>query len=66
MRLTVNGEAVDVADGSTLAELVDTRLASTIGVAAAVDGSVVPRGAWPTVTLRAGQTIELLTAVPGG
>jgi sulfur carrier protein len=66
MNLTVNGERVEVADGSTLQELVDARLAVTKGVAAAVDGSVVPRGTWPTVVLRAGQAVELLTAVQGG
>jgi sulfur carrier protein len=66
MTLTVNGEPVDLAEGTTLQELVDSRLASTRGVAAAVDGSVVTRGAWATFTLRAGQAIELLTAVQGG
>jgi sulfur carrier protein len=66
MNVIVNGERVEVVDGSTLQELVDARLASTKGVAAAVDGSVVPRSAWPTAVLSAGQSIELLTAVQGG
>jgi sulfur carrier protein len=66
VKVNVNGERAEVPDGSTLQELVDARLAASTGVAAAVDGSVVPRGAWPTVVLRPGQSVELLTAVPGG
>jgi sulfur carrier protein len=66
MKLTVNGEAEEWADGVTLAELVTRRLRSDRGVAAAVDGAVAPRSTWAGVTLHEGQTIELLTAVQGG
>jgi sulfur carrier protein len=66
MNLTVNGEPLEVPDGRTLAELVGSRVRSTTGLAAAVDGAVVPRSAWPTVVLRTGQSVELLTAVQGG
>jgi sulfur carrier protein len=40
--------------------------AQTWGVAVAVNGDVVPRSAWPDLPLRDGDTIEVLTAVPGG
>jgi sulfur carrier protein len=36
------------------------------GVAAAVDGEVVPRGEWPTTELGEGQEVEILQAVQGG
>jgi sulfur carrier protein len=64
--LTLNGEPVDVPDGATLAELIAPRVASSRGVAAAVDGAVVPRGEWTSLALCGGQRVELLTAVQGG
>jgi sulfur carrier protein len=66
MQVTVNGERREIADGTTLAELVTMTLPSDRGVAAAVDGEVAPRGTWPGVALHDGQAIELLTAVQGG
>ncbi|MCP2260599.1 thiamine biosynthesis protein ThiS [Streptoalloteichus tenebrarius] len=36
------------------------------GVAVAMDGDVVRRGAWPDTSLRDGATVEVLTAVQGG
>jgi sulfur carrier protein len=64
--LTLNGEPIEAPDGASLADLIAARVSSTLGVAAAVDGTVVPRGDWPAVALRGGQQIELLTAVQGG
>jgi sulfur carrier protein len=66
MNITVNGEAVVLGDGATLAQLVADRLRTDKGVAAAVDGEVAPKTTWPQVVLRDGQAIELLTAVQGG
>jgi sulfur carrier protein len=36
------------------------------GIAAAVNETVVPRGAWPATVLAAGDRVEILTAVQGG
>jgi sulfur carrier protein len=36
------------------------------GVAVAVDGEVVPRGAWAKTPLSEGQHVEILHAVQGG
>jgi sulfur carrier protein len=36
------------------------------GVAVAVNGTVVPRAAWPRTTLRAGDTVEIVAAKQGG
>jgi len=66
VRLTVNGDAEDWADGMTLAQLVAARMRSDKGVAAAVDGAVVPRSTWSDRILADGQAVELLTAVQGG
>lgn len=40
--------------------------AAPLGVAAAVNDRVVPRGAWATTVLRAGDRVEIVTAVQGG
>jgi sulfur carrier protein len=66
MNITVNGEPQALADGSTLAQLVEARLPSARGVAAAVDGTVAPRTGWTEFVLRDGQAVELLTATQGG
>ena len=56
-------------DGAT----VDTLVASVTGqaawgggIAAAVNGEVVPRGAWGGSPLRDGDQVEVVTAVQGG
>jgi thiamine biosynthesis protein ThiS len=66
VKLIVNGEPEEWADGLTLAQLVANRMRSDKGVAAAVDGVVVLRSAWTHYALHDGQAVELLTAVQGG
>ncbi|WP_104820743.1 sulfur carrier protein ThiS [Kitasatospora sp. MMS16-BH015] len=66
MTLTVNGEPREVAPATTLAEVVAALSKAPTGVAAALNETVVPRGAWPTTTLDAGDRVEILTAVQGG
>lgn len=66
MTLTVNGAPRELSPGATLADLVAEVVPSPQGVAAAVDGAVVPRRAWPDTTLTDGCVIEIVTAVQGG
>ena len=66
MRIEVNGEQRDVADGTTVGDLLDTLVDDRRGVAVAVDGEVVPRSTWDGTTLDAGASIEVLGAVQGG
>ena len=66
MTLTVNGDPRDLPPGSTLADLVTQLVPSAKGVAAAVDGEVVPRRAWPDTPLADGSVVEVVTAVQGG
>ncbi|MCK9248225.1 MAG: sulfur carrier protein ThiS [Solirubrobacteraceae bacterium] len=65
--VTVNGEARPVA-GRTVGWLVDDLGLSPggRGVAVALDGDVVRRDDWPSVVLRAGQRVEVLSAIQGG
>jgi len=66
MTLTVNGDSRELPPGTTLAELIGQLTASARGIAAAVDGEVVPRRAWPDRTLADGAVVEIVTAVQGG
>ncbi len=50
MTITVNGEPREIAPGTALADLVAELTQSPKGVAAAVNGEVVPRRAWPATT----------------
>lgn len=66
MTLTVNGDPRELPPGATLADLVTQLVPSTRGVAAALNGEVVPRRAWPDTPLTDGSVIEVVTAVQGG
>jgi sulfur carrier protein len=66
MKLTVNGESRAVQDGTTLRALVVDVAGRVEGTAAAVNGELVPRSAWPSTVLSAEDRIELLTARQGG
>ncbi|MER7581077.1 sulfur carrier protein ThiS [Kitasatospora sp. NPDC097691] len=64
--LTVNGAPRELPATTTLAEVVATVSRSNTGVAAALNEAVVPRSSWSETPLRAGDRIEILTAVQGG
>jgi sulfur carrier protein len=66
MSIDVNGAARELPDPPKLATLLAELGVGRRGSAVAVDGAVVPRGQWPDLVLRDGQTIEILTAVQGG
>jgi sulfur carrier protein len=66
MTVIVNGNPRELSAGTTLADLVTALVPSAKGVAAAVDGAVVPRRAWPHTRLADGTVIEVVTAVQGG
>ncbi len=64
----LNGEQRDLPDGATVADAVRAAGApqDARGVAVALDGEVVPRGAWPATELGDGREVEVLHAVQGG
>jgi sulfur carrier protein len=66
MNVQINGELAEVADGANLDELVSSRVESSRGVAVAVNRDVVPRSAWASTRLAAGDQIEILNATQGG
>lgn len=66
MRIELNGSDHELADGTTVAELITAVVGTDRGSAVVVDGSVVPRSAWDTQPLAPGQRVELITAVQGG
>ena len=66
MQLTVNGAPTELADGTTVARLVEELAHDRRRVAVARNGEVVPRSAWPSTPLTAGDAVEVLSAVAGG
>ncbi|MCS6772199.1 MAG: sulfur carrier protein ThiS [Kiritimatiellae bacterium] len=65
MKLRVNGEVVEAADGLTLSELI-TRRGDPPFVAAAVNGEFVPKGLHSETVLRDGDDVEILGPIQGG
>ncbi len=68
LALTVNGEPLEVAAGSTIADLVArvTEDEDPKGVAVAVDRCVIPRSEWDRTPARAGSLVEVVSASAGG
>ena len=64
--VTLNGESRELGEAATVADAVAAAGAPERGVAVAVDGEVVPRGAWAQTPLGDGQRVEVLQAVQGG
>ncbi len=66
MQLTVNGAPTQLADATTVADLVAARAQDARRVAVARNGEVVPRSAWASTVLGGGDAVEVLAAVAGG
>jgi len=66
--VTVNGEPRELPRGATISAVVEelTGRAEGRGVAVALGGEVVPRGAWPSTQLSEGARLEVVAAVQGG
>lgn len=66
--ITVNGQSRELPAQGSLVELIDdlVKAPGGRGVAVAVNGAVVPRAAWATTRLVAGDRVEVLTATQGG
>jgi sulfur carrier protein len=65
--IRVNGETEPLTV-ATLAALLEEKALDTSqrGIAVAVNGAIVPRGAWPQTTLRPGDSVEIVRARQGG
>ena len=66
MDVVINGRPHRAASSLSLAEAVALLTDAQTGVAAAVNGDVVPRGSWTATPLRDGDQVEVVTAVQGG
>lgn len=67
MTIEVNGTPRDVAEDTTVADLVaDVVPGEPTGTAVALDGEVVPRADWASTVLHRGARVEVLRAVQGG
>jgi sulfur carrier protein len=68
MRVLLNGNSADLREGATVREAVTATGAPAEGrgVAAALDGEVIPRARWDDVPLQEGQRVEVVQAVQGG
>jgi sulfur carrier protein len=68
MVVSVNGSERELEEGATVADVVGALagVADGRGVAVAVAGSVVPRGAWSSTSLVPGAKVEVVVAVQGG
>ncbi|MCS3491313.1 MULTISPECIES: sulfur carrier protein ThiS [Micrococcaceae] len=76
--INFNSRQLNLDEGTTLREFISTQIGkeldansvaadgSKLGVAAAVNGAVVPRSAWNSYLLAEGHSIELVTAAQGG
>jgi sulfur carrier protein len=64
----LNGERADLQPGANVAQAVAAAGApgDGRGVAAAVDGEIVPRDRWQEIELADGQRVEVVQAVQGG
>jgi sulfur carrier protein len=66
VKAAVNGVAVDLAEGSTVADVVAELCPTGRGVAVAIDRTVVPRSTWTEVVVPEGASVEVVTAAAGG
>ena len=68
VRVSINGQAHQLDPGTTLATAIAMVPGAPggRGVAAALDGEVVPRREWDETELADGARIELVVAVQGG
>jgi len=66
LRLTVNGEPVEVPPASTVADLLSTLDTSGRRVAVERNGEIVPRSQHAATALAAGDRLEIVVAVGGG
>jgi sulfur carrier protein len=64
--ITVNGEARELATGTTLETLLEMLGVRRDGTAVALNDDVVPRAQHAGVALRAGDRLEIIVAVAGG
>ncbi|PHM17603.1 MAG: thiamine biosynthesis protein ThiS [Sulfuricurvum sp. PD_MW2] len=66
MQIKVNGEIKELAEGSTMLDLIRSLGVEERVMASALNMEIVKQDAWGTTQLKEGDTIELLDFVGGG
>ncbi len=68
IQIKINGQVQSQPRGVTLAAVLATLGIDSArrGLAAALDGQVVPRLAWPDTVLNDGSRLDIVIAAPGG
>jgi sulfur carrier protein len=68
MELTINGEKTTIEKAVTLEDVMTSLgfTPETKGVAAALNGAVVPRSQWRLTRVEEGDAVEVIHAVQGG
>lgn len=66
MRVRLNGDAADIGDGSTVAQLLDQLQIGRERVAVEVNLDIIPKAAHETHVLSPGDRIEIVHFVGGG
>jgi sulfur carrier protein len=63
--ITLNGHPTPI-EHATLDQLVASRIPDSRRIAVALNGAVVPRGAWSKTRLSAGDRVEIVKLTVGG
>ncbi|HEY5164329.1 MAG TPA: sulfur carrier protein ThiS [Acidimicrobiia bacterium] len=66
MTITLNGSPHEIADGTTLDQLVTVFSLPERGVALAMNSEVVPRSVWASTRVLLDARVEVVTAFQGG
>ena len=66
MHVQLNGEAFELSDGTTVAELIDRLDLAGRRVAVELNLDIVPRSQHATTALREGDRVEVVHAIGGG
>jgi len=66
MNVTINGEPREVPAGTTVEQLIRQVTTQDKGIAAALNGEVLPQRAWSAHPLADRDQVDVVTAVQGG
>ncbi|MBV0933206.1 sulfur carrier protein ThiS [Marinobacterium weihaiense] len=66
MQIQVNGDALDVSEGATLAELIEQLELTGKRIAIELNLEIIPRSEHATTRLDAGDQVEIVHAIGGG
>jgi len=66
LNVIVNGEPIDISDGSTVAKLLEDLQIARDRVAVEVGLEIVPKADYDTHTIREGDRVEIVRFVGGG